>query len=329
MPSPSGWRRLAPSASVAGPACRRVGVGVPGLYYPATGATKFLVNLPGDVGRPAGRREGRLRALGLPTHLINDARAFGLAELRLGAGRGAESMVGLSMGTGVGGVVAVHGQVLQGHDGTAGEMGHQTIDPDGPPCSCGNHGCLEAFVRADRIAEACGASSPAEAEDAGARRRRAVRSKACSRWVDHLGIGIGNTIVSVTPDRVVIGGGVAGGAGPAAADDLGRAPAARSRDVARRGRDRARPAGHVGRRDRRGHPRRGNGDGGGLMRVTGRLVLTDRVVGRPDRDRRRNDHRRSSPTSPSFPRRRTSRPASWTSTFTAGAATARWATRPR
>ena len=127
------------------------GVGVPGLYDPEAGTTRFLVNVPGAwAGRPvAGPVAARL---GVPAFLINDARAFGLAELRLGAGRGAGSMVGLTLGTGVGGVIAVDGRVHQGHDGTAGEVGHQTIDPDGPPCGCGNHGCLEAFARADRIA---------------------------------------------------------------------------------------------------------------------------------------------------------------------------------
>jgi glucokinase len=190
------------------PGVQSVGVGVPGLYYPATGATKFLVNIPGAWdGYPVGQRVAG--ALNLPTHLINDARAFGLAELRLGAGRGAESMVGFVMGTGIGGVVAIHGRVLQGHDGTAGELGHQTIDPDGPSCGCGNFGCLESFVRADRIAAACGAASAEEAEDK-ARAGDAQAVRGMQQVGTYLGIGIGNTIVSVTPDRVVIGGGVAG-----------------------------------------------------------------------------------------------------------------------
>ena len=69
------------------------GIGVPGLYDPATGTTRFLVNLPGPwAGHPVGGPVGA--ALGVPTCLVNDARAFGLAELRLGAGRGARSMFG-------------------------------------------------------------------------------------------------------------------------------------------------------------------------------------------------------------------------------------------
>jgi len=187
-----------------------IGIGVPGLYDPADGTTRFLVNIPGPwagqaVAGPVAD------ATGLPTVLVNDARAFGLAELRLGAGRGATSMIGLTLGTGVGGVIAIDGRVHQGHDGTGGEIGHQTINPDGPLCGCGNHGCLEAFARADRIAAACGTAT---AEEAVARARagdpRAVEGVA--RIGRYLGIGIANMVTVVTPDRVAIGGGIGAGA---------------------------------------------------------------------------------------------------------------------
>ena len=184
-----------------------IGVGVPGLYDPAAGMTRFLVNMPGHwTGQPV--RDPIEAALGLPVSLINDARAFGLAELRLGAGRGAQSLVGLTLGTGVGGVVAVNGRVHLGHDGTAGEIGHQTIDPDGPQCNCGNHGCLEAFTRADRIAAACGtetAGAAVAAAEAGD--RRAIDGLATIGR--YLGIGIANAVTIISPDRVVIGGGIA------------------------------------------------------------------------------------------------------------------------
>ncbi len=148
-------RRSVPRRSRAARTSRRSGSACPGSTTRPTGCTRFLVNIPGDwAGRPVAGPVAA--ALGCPVSLINDARAFGLAELRLGAGRGARSIVGLTLGTGVGGVIAIDGRVHLGHDGTAGEVGHQTIDPDGPPCGCGNHGCLEAFARADRIAAACG-----------------------------------------------------------------------------------------------------------------------------------------------------------------------------
>jgi len=184
-----------------------VGIGVPGLYDPATGCTRFLVNMPGPwAGRPVAGPVGE--AVGLRAFLINDARAFGLAELNLGAGRGASSMVGLTLGTGVGGVFAVDGRVHEGHDGTAGEIGHQTIDPDGPWCNCGNRGCLEAFARADQIAQACGTATAEEAvraAEAGDDRARAGLADVGR----YLGIGIANMITVISPDRVILGGGVA------------------------------------------------------------------------------------------------------------------------
>jgi glucokinase len=189
------------------PGIASVGIGIPGLYNPVEGSTRFLVNMPGEwAGRPVGPPIEAV--LGVPVALINDARAFGLAELRLGAGRGAVSLVGLTLGTGVGGVIAIDGRVHLGHDGTAGEVGHQTIDPDGPSCNCGNRGCLEAFARADRLAEACGTATAEEAVER-ARNGDAVALEGLRSVGRYLGIGIGNMIAVIAPDRVVIGGGIA------------------------------------------------------------------------------------------------------------------------
>lgn len=184
-----------------------VGIGVPGLYDPVEGTIRFLPNVPGPwAGQPVGGPVAH--AVGAPAFLVNDARAFGLAELRIGAGRGASSMIGLVLGTGVGGVVAIDGRVHQGHDGTAGEIGHQTIDPDGPWCGCGNRGCLEAYARADQIAAACGTATAEEAT----RSALSGDARAQAGLADvgrYLGIGIANMMVVLSPDRVVLGGGVA------------------------------------------------------------------------------------------------------------------------
>lgn len=195
------------AAIAAWPGVVSAGIGVPGLYDPRSGTTRFLVNIPGRwAGRPVAAPVAT--ALGVPVAMINDARAFGLAELRLGAGRGASSMVGLVLGTGVGGVIAIDGRVQLGHDGTAGEIGHQTIDPDGPTCNCGNNGCLESFARADRIAEACGTATVEAAVERAHAGDPSARSglESVGRY---LGIGIGNMITLISPDRVVIGGGIA------------------------------------------------------------------------------------------------------------------------
>ncbi len=184
-----------------------VGVGVPGLYDPETGRTRFLPNVPGPwAGHPVG--EPIAAATGLPTALINDARAFGLAELRLGAARGASSMVGLTLGTGIGGALVIGGRLVMGHDGTAGEMGHQTIDPDGPWCGCGNRGCVEAFARADQVAAACGTATAEEAVRA-ARKGDARALRGLADVGRYLGIGLANMINVASPDVIVLGGGMA------------------------------------------------------------------------------------------------------------------------
>jgi glucokinase len=182
-----------------------LGVAVPGLYIPETGVVTFLTNVPGDwsatlVGVPLAE------ASGLPTKLINDARAFGLAELRFGAGRDVDSFIGLTLGTGIGGVFALDNQIVQGYRGQAGEFGHQTIDPDGAWCGCGNRGCLEAYTRADQVAIVCGTNSPRQAvERALEGDERAIAGLA--EIGRYLGIGIANAVTVLTPERVILGGG--------------------------------------------------------------------------------------------------------------------------
>jgi glucokinase len=195
-------------AREAWPGVRTIGIGVPGLFDSVSGVTSFLPNLGPDwVDRPLGPPLSE--RLHLPISLINDARAFGLAELRLGAGRDCRTMVGLTLGSGVGGVVVVDGRVHFGHAGTGGEVGHQTVLPDGPPCTCGNRGCLEAFARADAVADACGTATAEEAVSAAQAGDRTALD-GMERVGTWLGLGIANLIVVLTPDRVVLGGGVAG-----------------------------------------------------------------------------------------------------------------------
>ena len=184
-----------------------VGVGIPGRYDAAGGRVIMTPNIP--VRWEGTHLVARLEQLvGVPVHLLNDARAFTLAELRLGAGRGAETLVGMTLGTGVGGGIAIRGTLYLGRDGAAGEIGHQTIDPDGPLCNCGNRGCVEAFARADVIAATCGTSTVEEAvRAAAAGDARAVDGLA--QVGRYLGIGIANIVTVLTPDRVVVGGGVA------------------------------------------------------------------------------------------------------------------------
>ena len=184
-----------------------IGLGMPGFIDPDAGITRLIPNIPGNWdGVPVIAQ--MTEALAMPVGLVNDARAFTLAEHRLGAGRGATSMLGITLGTGVGGGLILGGRLYLGHSGSAGEFGHQTILPDGPRCNCGNKGCLEAVARADAIAAACGQPTAEEAVAAA----RAGDLRAQEGLIDagrYLGIGAANVVVLLSVDRVVVGGGVA------------------------------------------------------------------------------------------------------------------------
>jgi len=184
-----------------------VGVGLPGYIDLAAGVTRLIPNIPGNWdGVPVIAQMSA--ALEMPVGLVNDARAFTLAEHGLGAGQGTTSMLGITLGTGVGGGLILGGRLYLGHGGSAGEFGHQTIDPDGPVCNCGNRGCLEAFARADAIADACG--RPDVEQSVAAARAGDARAQLGLRDAGrHLGIGAGNVVVLLSVERIVVGGGVA------------------------------------------------------------------------------------------------------------------------
>jgi glucokinase len=184
-----------------------VGLGVPGLFEPATGRVVLFPNLPGEwPGYPL--RDRVSDGLGKPVTLINDARAFTLAESNLGAGRGCRVIVAVVLGTGVGGGLTIDGKLHLGAFGTAGEIGHQTVVPDGPLCGCGNRGCLEALTKADALAELAGHATAEEAYEAAARgEERSL--KAIDTVARYLGIVLANAVTLLGPDRVIIGGGIA------------------------------------------------------------------------------------------------------------------------
>jgi glucokinase len=185
------------------------GVTIPGTFDIATGVAHFVTNLGGSSWEGVSVREPLERALDVPTSLINDARAFGFAESRLGAARDCDTAAFYTLGTGVGGAVVVGRRLLLGY-GTAGELGHVTVDsrPDAPLCGCGNRGCVEAHVKASAIAGTAGRDDPAEVVDAalaGDERACAAFAEA-GRW---LGVGISIVVMTLNPERVVIGGGMA------------------------------------------------------------------------------------------------------------------------
>lgn len=184
-----------------------VGLGVPGLYETDTGMIRLFPNLPGEwPGYPLRRRVAE--GLGMPVAMINDARAFTLAEGTLGAGRGCQVVVAMVLGTGVGGGILIDGRLHLGAFGIAGEIGHQTILPDGPVCGCGNQGCAEVLTQAEALADMAGMET-AEQVYAAATAGEERALDAIDQVARYLGIAIANAVTLLGPDRVVIGGGVA------------------------------------------------------------------------------------------------------------------------
>jgi glucokinase len=186
-----------------------VGVTVPGLFDDQTGdVLRNFANLPGDwKGYPLVTELARLTDR--PVSIINDARAFALAELRLGAGRGARQMLGVTLGTGIGGGLVLDGELYLGPGGLAGEIGHIiAVSTDGPRCGCGNHGCLESVATAHVLAAKAGCGDVAEvfrAVDAGDMRALA----AVDEVANHLGAVFGSLVTLLVLDRIVVGGGIA------------------------------------------------------------------------------------------------------------------------
>lgn len=182
-----------------------VGIGIAGIFDEA-GRAVLLPNLPGEwKGVPI--RAPLTEALGPPVALVNDARAFSLAESVLGAARGLGTVVCLVLGTGVGGGVVVGGRLLLG-TGIAGEIGHQTVQLDGPRCGCGNAGCAEALTRADVFARLGGRATAQEVYEAARAGDEQARA-AVQHVVRWLGVALANAYVLLAPDAFVVGGGIA------------------------------------------------------------------------------------------------------------------------
>jgi glucokinase len=125
------------------------GIGVPGIIDMNTGTVCAAPNLPGWSDYPV--KAEIQRCLGTPVILENDANCAALGEKWMGAGRDSSGICMVTLGTGVGGAFIFDGMLWHGAIGMAGEIGHMTVTPDGPPCGCGNRGCLEQYASATAI----------------------------------------------------------------------------------------------------------------------------------------------------------------------------------
>jgi glucokinase len=196
------------------------GVGVPGPSDPVAGVLFNPPHLPGWHNVPVARRLEE--ATGIPTRLENDAQLAAYGEFHRGAGRGSRHLVFVTISTGIGGGIIIDGKLYTGAGGTAGEVGHVVIDPDGPVCSCGRRGHLEglasgtsmARIAAERIAAGeksslsrlpkITAQAIGDAADAGDPLARSVLQNAGRL----LGLSLGGLLNILDPEVLVLGGGV-------------------------------------------------------------------------------------------------------------------------
>jgi glucokinase len=148
------------------------------------------------------------KALGIPTFMENDANCAAWGEYVAGAGRGVDSMVLYTLGTGIGGGIVLHGEIWIGASGAAGELGHMSIDPKGPACGCGQVGCVEQYASATAISRAYGKGSAKDCF-AAAGRGEADAIAVIDGAADGLAVGLANMIHVLHPDIIVLAGGVA------------------------------------------------------------------------------------------------------------------------
>jgi len=156
------------------------------------------------------------KRLGWPVFLENDANAAAVGEMWLGAARGCHDVVSVTLGTGVGGGVILNGKLWRGSHGSAGEIGHTTVDPfSGLKCKCGNTGCLELFASATaivRMARELGMKAPTAEEVYEAGRNADEQALSVfKRFGMYLGIGLANLINLIDPQVIVITGGAVNG----------------------------------------------------------------------------------------------------------------------
>ena len=212
-------------SGVASDSIQAVGIGAPGPLDPATGVVIFAPNL--------GWRDVPLKAeletrVGIPTFVDNDVNVGTLGEHVFGAGKDVQNVVGIFVGTGIGGGIILQGELFHGASKTAGEIGHIIVKADGPRCGCGTRGCLEALASRTAMAKQFQRAilkkgkksviSKLTNGDLGAIRSgvlaKAIRLndkvtlKIIKKVTKYLGIGIGSIVNFLNPEMIVLGGGV-------------------------------------------------------------------------------------------------------------------------
>ncbi|QDX95712.1 ROK family glucokinase [Brevibacillus laterosporus] len=200
-----------------------IGIGVPGPVDIETGFVYEAVNL----GLKDTALKAKTEALtGLPTYVENDANAAALGEMWCGAGRGTDNLIAVTLGTGIGGGIIIDGKIVHGVKGVGGEIGHVTVNPDGPLCNCGKKGCMERYgsataiilglekaamegrsmYLAKQLAEK-GSLTAKDAFDAAAEGDSAAQ-EVIDQAAFYTGFGLSHIANLLNPAKIVIGGGV-------------------------------------------------------------------------------------------------------------------------
>jgi len=200
-----------------------VAAAVPGSIDFESGVITNAPNLP-ELDEFPMAREIRNR-LGIPAVLDNDANAAAIGENWLGASMGVDNSIMVTLGTGVGGGIFVNGQIIRGKDGTAGEIGHINVEPDGPPCGCGSRGCVEKYSSASavvRMAKEFAVENPSSSLNAQegltaemvyeiAKAGDPAAIEVFRKQGHYLGLMLAGLINTLNPEAIVIGGGASGG----------------------------------------------------------------------------------------------------------------------
>lgn len=211
---------------VSGADIRGIGIGAAGGCEASTGIITFSPNLPGWHNIPL--RDIIQREFGLPTYLENDATLAALGEHYFGAGVGIDNLIYVTIGTGIGGGIIIGGQLYRGASGTAGEIGHMTIDVNGPRCNCGSIGCWETFASGTALAREAVKRIKAGAQTTilsfadgdlnkvsgetvfmAAQEGDSLAVELISVTGYYLGVGLVNLVNIFNPQLILIGGGLA------------------------------------------------------------------------------------------------------------------------
>lgn len=201
---------------------RSVAIASPGLVD-LEGRARYAVNLPWQNTPLKTMLE---KALGVPITVENDAKAAALGEFYYGEGKGADNLVYVTIGTGIGGALILQGKIYRGRSNIAGEIGHITINADGPLCRCGNRGCLDLYASGMAIANIAkqslssatkslfsphrGSKVNITAKDVieAARKGDTLSKEVIENAGRMLGAGLVNLINTLDPDKIVVGGSI-------------------------------------------------------------------------------------------------------------------------